>query len=172
MALTDGKLLNFPGYSEKPAPECFIGCYDHYLEESAKMLSAGTAQDLPGTGRGEESAGNKDGAAGMSGTESGAARNAQKKGSSLPVQEESSGGALDWKTQKELQAKLRKKENDLKKCEDRISELEQRSAAIDEEMALPENCTNIGKLNDLTREKEEINTELESLYERWEELSE
>ena len=172
MALTDGKLLNFPGYSEKPAPECFIGCYDHYLEESAKMLSAGTAQDLPGTGRGEESAGNKDGAAGMSGTESGAARNAQKKGSSLPVQEESSGGALDWKTQKELQAKLRKKENDLKKCEDRISELEQRSAAIDEEMALPENCTNIGKLNDLTREKEKINTELESLYERWEELSE
>ena len=38
---------------------------------------------------------------------------------------------LDWKAQKEEQARLRKKENDLKKCEEKIAELEARISEID-----------------------------------------
>ena len=38
---------------------------------------------------------------------------------------------LDWKAQKEEQARLRKKENDLKKCEEQIARLEARVSEID-----------------------------------------
>ena len=42
---------------------------------------------------------------------------------------------LDWKAQKEEQARLRKKENDLKKCEEQIARLEARVSEIDTEMS-------------------------------------
>ena len=79
---------------------------------------------------------------------------------------------LDWKAQKELQAAQRKKENDLKKCEDRIEQLETRNAEIEELMASPDICTNVAKLQELNKEKEENDTILASLYEQWEKLSE
>ena len=44
---------------------------------------------------------------------------------------------LDWKAQKEEQARLRKKENDLKKCEEKIAALEARLSEIDTEMSDP-----------------------------------
>lgn len=79
---------------------------------------------------------------------------------------------LDWKLQKELQAKQRKKENDLKKCEDRIGILEEKNQALDKEMAKPENATNVAKLQEITKEKATIEAELETLYAEWEILSE
>lgn len=79
---------------------------------------------------------------------------------------------LDWKQHKELQAKQRKKENDLKKCEDRISTLEEKNQALDEEMAKPENATNVAKLQEIVKEKASIEAELETLYAEWEALSE
>ncbi len=78
----------------------------------------------------------------------------------------------DWKSQKEQQAALRKKENDLKKCEARIEALENRNAEIDELMASPDVCTDVAKLQELSREKEENDAELAGLYESWETLSE
>lgn len=86
--------------------------------------------------------------------------------------EEVSTQKLDWKQQKETQAQARKKENDLKKCEARIEELEQKSASLDTEMAKPENATNSAKLQELSKEKETVCNELEELYEKWEALSE
>lgn len=86
--------------------------------------------------------------------------------------EEPSAQKLDWKQQKESQALLRKRENDLKKCEARIEALETRNAALDEEMAKPEIATNSAKLQEIASEKATIETELEELYARWEELSE
>ena len=77
---------------------------------------------------------------------------------------------LDWQAQKELQAKQRKRENDLKKCEEAITALEERDAFLDEEMSLPENATNVAKLQEITKEKEEIASKLEALYEQWETL--
>ncbi len=82
-----------------------------------------------------------------------------------------SDSKLDWQAKKEQQAKARKRENDLKKCEDTIALLEKEIADIESDMALPENATNASKLQELSSRQEEINDRLLSLYEKWEELS-
>ena len=78
----------------------------------------------------------------------------------------------NWQKQREAQAKERKRANDLKKCEDQIERLETRNTAIDEEMALPEVCRDVARLTALSKEKDENNEKLETLYEQWETLSE
>ena len=78
---------------------------------------------------------------------------------------------LSWKQAKEEQAARRKRENDLKKLEARIEELETRDKEIDDTLVLPDVCTNVAKCTALSREKEEILSELEELYEKWEELA-
>lgn len=79
---------------------------------------------------------------------------------------------LDWKQQKEQQAQLRKKQNELKKVESRIEELENRDKEIDAELEKKEVFTNVAEVTKLSKEKDAIQTELEELYEKWEELSE
>lgn len=88
------------------------------------------------------------------------------------VETKTSAVKLDWKQQKEEQARLRKKENDLKKTEAMIEELETRDSEIDEEMAKPEIATNVAECVRLSKEKAEIAQKLEELYEKWEELAE
>ena len=78
---------------------------------------------------------------------------------------------LSWKENKAEQARLRKKANDLKKLEDKIEQLENRLAEIDEEFLVPENATNVALLNDLTKERNSVEEELNTMYEQWEELS-
>ena len=85
--------------------------------------------------------------------------------------EEPSTQKLDWKQQKENQALLRKRENDLKKCEERIEALEKRNEEIDTLMSSPEVCTDVAKLQELNREKDGNEGELAELYEKWEALS-
>ena len=82
-----------------------------------------------------------------------------------------SDSKLSWKQAKEEQAAKRKRENDLKKVEARIEQLETRDKEIDETLVLPDVCTNVAKCTALSREKEEILSELEELYEKWEELA-
>ena len=55
--------------------------------------------------------------------------------------------------------------------EARIEQLETRDKEIDETLVLPDVCTNVSKCTALSREKEEILSELEELYEKWEELA-
>lgn len=90
------------------------------------------------------------------------------------VSESSSGpsSSLDWKQQKEMQAKLRKKQNALKKTEDEIHALETREQEIDGLLCLEEVFSDVPKLMELNKEKEEIASKLEKLYETWEELAE
>ena len=78
---------------------------------------------------------------------------------------------LSWKENKAEQARLRKKANDLKKLEDKIEQLENHLAEIDEEFLIPENATNVALLNDLTKERSSVEEELNTMYEQWEELS-
>lgn len=78
----------------------------------------------------------------------------------------------DWKAMKEQQATQRKRENDLKKCESEIETLEARNAEIETLMASPEICTDVAKLQELNKEKEEIDSKLTDLMEKWELLSE
>lgn len=79
---------------------------------------------------------------------------------------------VDWKQQKEEQAKLRKKENDLKKCEARIEQLENEKAALEEEMNDPAIATNVARLQEISKKQQKIETELAALYEEWEALAE
>ena len=86
-------------------------------------------------------------------------------------EETPSEGKLTWQQQKEEQARKRKQENELKKVEKRIEELETRDKEIDDTLVLSDVCTNVGRCAELSREKDKIQAELEELYEKWEELA-
>ena len=93
--------------------------------------------------------------------------------STTPIEsEKDSEVKLDWKQQKEEQAKLRKQANAIKKLEEKIADLEDQSSALDEEIALPENASNSDKLMELTAQKAHIDETLLDLYDQWEALSE
>ena len=145
LELEDGKLTGYPGN------------YDYYLEKKAQLTDGQLSSGAEITaGRGS--------AAGF------AQAVGIRNGASSPASE--SALKQDWKSQKEAQAAQRKKENALKRCEERIAVLEERSAQIDAEMALPEVCTDVAKLQALSKEKAEIEEELLVKMEEWEALSE
>ncbi len=77
----------------------------------------------------------------------------------------------DWKRQKEEQAQIRKQQNELKKTEDSITQLEEQISAIDEQLADPEIASNLERLLELDKEKQDLQKQLDMLYERWEELA-
>ena len=79
---------------------------------------------------------------------------------------------LSWQEQKEAQAKERKRQNELKKTEERITLLEERDGEIDSLKMQEEIFTNSVKCQELASEKARIAGELEELYQKWEELAE
>ena len=85
---------------------------------------------------------------------------------------ESSAAKTDWKSQKEEQAKLRKKQNLFKKTEEDIFVLEERLSELNERLNDTSIASDAGKLLEITTEQEEINAKLSLLYEQWEQLSE
>lgn len=90
----------------------------------------------------------------------------------VPKEEAPSENKLDWKAQKEEQARLRKRQNELKRTEDRIAQLEERDREIDALMTQEEIYTNSVKCQELSQEKANILEELELLYETWTDLAE
>lgn len=160
LSLTHRLLINYPGNNEE-GEKRYLGNYDFYLQKSQEVEKSLIAdevkrirEDIPGY---ENDA--------LSGEET-----VKDNVSSAEQSSASEGGKADWQKQKEEQAKQRKLAADLKKCEDRISRLEDRNQAIDAEMALPENATDVAKLGKLQKEKTANETELEGLYETWENL--
>ena len=83
-----------------------------------------------------------------------------------------SDSKLSWQEQKEQQALMRKKKNELKKVEERINILEDRNTDIDELMTHEDVYSNSVKCQELSIEKSNNEEELEILYEKWEELAE
>ena len=79
--------------------------------------------------------------------------------------------ALDWKAQKEEQARIRKRQNDLKRTEEEIHKLETRSGEIDELLTREDICRDVPKLMELNREKEALEETLTGLYDLWETLA-
>lgn len=123
----------------------YIGNYDYYIEKKDALTAAALA------GKPADS----------SSAVSAAQKNAQK-----------GSAKADWKQSKEEQALLKKKKNELKKTEERITVIEDRLKAIEEESALPEVCTDTARLLELHKESTKLSEELDTLYEKWEELSE
>ena len=89
---------------------------------------------------------------------------------SAPEATAETASSLDWKAQKEEQARKRKRENDIRKTEEAIAKLEERDAALDELLSLEENYTDMEKLLKLNREKEELQEKLLELMDEWEKL--
>ena len=167
----------------------YIGNYDYYLEkrDTMEQLLTGSAGNGAAKNAGSGTAGQKDAgslplqgsakstaAGSVSFTADGAVNAASlpwagaAKAAPLP----SSAGKADWKQQKEEQARLRKRQNELKKTEDAIHELETRDAQIDALLCEEEIFSDVAKLMELNSEKQSISEKLEELYERWEELAE
>ena len=85
--------------------------------------------------------------------------------------EPESAGKLDWKQQKEEQARQRKRENDFKKTEAEIFDLETRDGEIDQLLTQESVYTNVAECMKLHKENEAIAARLEILYEQWEALA-
>ena len=78
---------------------------------------------------------------------------------------------LDWKAQKEEQARKRKRQNELKKTEDEIAALETRDGELDELLTKEEIYVDHQKVREINEEKETIAGRLMELYELWETLA-
>ena len=130
----------------------YIGNYDYYLEKREALTAAYSKPTGSSDAKGSD-------VSSMSGMETSA-------------QSSASNAKLSWQEQKEAQARERKRQNELQKTERRITELEERDEEIDQLMTLEETYTNSVKCQELAKEKADIASELEMLYERWEELAE
>ncbi len=120
----------------------YLGNYDYYLEKQADIAASPVSADTASGGS-----------------------------SASPAVQTDSCAKQDWKAKKEEQARLRKKENDLNKCEAEIASLEERLKAIDEELSDPAVGTQAVRLQELSKEQMQINDQLTPLYEKWEELA-
>lgn len=143
----------------------YIGNYDYYLEKRELMTQLYTDPSANG-GSGFSGAVAAAGRGGSSSDSSAAAKYA----AASPVTAESEN-KLDWKAQKEEQARIRKRQNDLKKTEEEILRLETRDGEIDELLSQEEIYTDVSRLMELNQEKEALQKSLEELYEKWEELA-
>ena len=137
----------------------YIGNYDYYLEKRDTMeqlFSASlAASSKPSENNSQAAAFAASGPVNASSSDSG-----------------DSSGKTDWKQQKEEQARLRKRQNELKKTEDAIHQLETRDGEIDSLLCQEDVFSDVAKLMELNAEKQSIAGQLEELYEKWEELAE
>jgi len=137
----------------------YIGNYDYYLEKKEDVEAAFFA------GRGSEAPKSALGRPADAGT-------GASFGTAASSSASDTGAKLDWKAQKEEQARIRKRQNELKKTEDAIHQLETRDREINELLALEEVYTDVSRLMELNKEKDSISEKLEKLYELWEALAE
>ncbi|WP_066548274.1 ABC-F family ATP-binding cassette domain-containing protein [Clostridium sp. AT4] len=137
----------------------YIGNYDYYLEKKEDVEAAFFA------GRGSETPKSALGRPADAGT-------GASSGTAASSSASDTGAKLDWKAQKEEQARIRKRQNELKKTEDAIHQLETRDSEINELLALEEVYTDVSRLMELNKEKDSISEKLEKLYELWEALAE
>jgi len=81
-------------------------------------------------------------------------------------------GKKDWQAMKEEQAMLRKRQNDLKKTEDKIASIEAEINLLNEEMAKEEVYSSPAESLKIHKKQTILNKELETLYELWDSLME
>ena len=110
----------------------YKGNYDYYLEKKDVV---------------EETYAKSQSASGTSGT------------LSSPQPAPADNSKADWHAKKEEQSRIRKKANDLKRLEEAIAGLEERSREIDDELCRPEIATDAPRCMALAREQEKIAAE-------------
>ncbi len=133
----------------------YIGNYDYYLEKHDTVMAAVGA---PQTGTASATL-----------PDSSSAGTAASASSAKSIEPDAK---QDWLAKKEEQARIRKKENDLKKCEEKIAALEDRNAEIDALLSDPAIGTQVARLQELTTEQAGLQETLEKLYAEWEVLAE
>lgn len=120
----------------------YLGNYDYYLEKKDNIII--------------------DGAAGT----------ASEAPTGVVKSEAKTASELDWKEQKARAAEQRKKENAIKKCEEEIAALEEELSGIDAKLSDPANGGDAPLLMSLTKDRADIASKLDGLYENWEKLAE
>ena len=79
-------------------------------------------------------------------------------------------GGEDYKRRKERESELRRTITAIKKCEERINELDGLIAKTNEEMSTPEAAADYARVMDLTETLGKLNDEQTELMMQWEEL--
>ena len=141
----------------------YIGNYDYYLEKKDLMQSLYVPSDQE-TRRG--GSGNF-----SSGGFSAASPDSASEGNSASRVSVPTDSKQDWKAQKEEQARIRKRQNELKRTEEEIHRLETRNNEIDELLTQEAICRDVPRLIELNSEKESLEERLLALYEQWESLA-
>ena len=119
----------------------YIGNYDYYLEKQAELTRVYVTDRQSGQPQPVASGGSDD------------------------------SGKVDWQEQKKQQAAIRKKQNELKKTEEQIAELEAERERLETEAGDPAVATNSAHLMELHTQMTSIDARLEALYENWELLA-
>lgn len=185
--LTDRTLINY------------LGNYDYYLEKKPHMEAvylgssgnsgAGTASALRPNASGTVRPGSNMVRSVSDSTQSGSVSSHSasgpgqpgtfplRQGTGINQQDKESDASmpdskLSWLMQKEEQARIRKRKNELQKTEDEIHRLEARSAEIDNLLVREDICTDAQRLLELHNEKSAIEERLIELLEQWEKLVE
>ncbi len=141
----------------------YIGNYDYYLEKKEELSAAYTT--VPASL--DENPISKDKKGIPKGSYFHIGQNRQEL--KMPV-ENVSLSKQSWLEQKEAQARERKRKNELKKTEERITLLEERNQEIDGLMTHEDVYSNSVRCQELVDEKDKNTAELEELYEIWAEL--
>ena len=144
LELTHNTLLNY------------IGNYDYY-EEKREAVTAQYLLSLNTSGEAHTAAG----------------ANAQRSFGSedTAVSSPPSNSKSEWQVAKQDQSARRRREREIARLESAIEKHETRISQIDEESALPENCSDTAKLLELHNEREKLSSELDTFYEQWGKLS-
>lgn len=149
----------------------YIGNYDYYLEKRDTMEQLFSASPAASSKPSENNS--QAAALAASGPVNAASLPwSGDRGNASSSDSGDSSGKTDWKQQKEEQARLRKRQNELKKTEDAIHQLETRDGEIDSLLCQEDVFSDVAKLMELNAEKQSIAGQLEELYEKWEELAE
>lgn len=76
-----------------------------------------------------------------------------------------------WEEQKKQEAAKRKRQNEISKIEKEIEVLEEKISEIDQQYYEPEIASNSAKLNELSKERDELENRLSECMDIWEKLS-
>ena len=144
----------------------YIGNYDYYLEKKPEVerMVFGYALSEESMNHGKDSKNNV-----LSGLR---VQQGSAASSSAPSPSNESETKLDWKQQKEEQARLRKRQNDLKRVEDAIQKAEARDEELNALLMDETIYSSPSKLMELNKEKAELEERLTELMSQWEELVE